>query len=63
METTAEKIKTLVSQKGITYAAISRETCIPIDALSKTFLGKRKLTAEEMVKICSFIGIDLNDLM
>ncbi len=62
MENTAEKIRSVISRKGITYAAISRETQIPIDALSKTFLGKRKMTAEEMIKICNFISIDLDDL-
>lgn len=60
--TVAQEIKSLVDEKGISYTFISAKTGIPVDAISKTFMGKRKLTADEMIAICSVTGIDLSDL-
>lgn len=50
--TVAQKMKLLIEQKGITYTFISEKTGIPVDALSKSFLGKRRLPADEMISIC-----------
>ena len=61
-ETEAQKMKLLIEQKGITYTFISEKTGIPVDALSKSFLGKRRLPADEMISICREVGIDLSDL-
>ncbi len=60
--TVAQKMKLLIEQKGITYTFISEKTGIPVDALSKSFLGKRRLPADEMISICCEVGIDLSDL-
>ena len=60
--TVAQKMKLLIEQKGITYTFISEKTGIPVDALSKSFLGKRRLPADEMISICREVGIDLSDL-
>ena len=60
--TVAQEIKSLVDEKGISYTFISAKTGIPVDAISKTFMGKRKPTADEMIAICSVTGIDLSDL-
>ena len=60
--TVAEKLKIIVENKGITYAHISKVTSIPIDTISKTLRGKRKLTADEMVAICNATETDLNDI-
>ena len=57
--TVAQKMKLLIEQKGITYTFISEKTGIPVDALSKSFLGKRRLPADEMISICREVGIDL----
>lgn len=59
----AQRMKTLVQARGVTYTFISAKTGIPVDAISRAFLGKRKLPADEMVKICEAVGIDLNDLV
>ena len=60
--TVAQKMKLLIEQKGNTYTFISEKTGIPVDALSKSFLGKRRLPADEMISICREVGIDLSDL-
>lgn len=58
----ASKIKMLIENRGITYTFISSKTGIPVDAISRSFLGKRRLPADEMVLICNATGIDLNEL-
>lgn len=59
----AQRMKSLVQERGVTYTFISAKTGISVDAISRAFLGKRKLPADEMVKICEAVGIDLNDLV
>lgn len=61
--TAAARIKELVNSKGVSYTFISDKTGIPVDAISRTFLGKRRLMADEMIAICSAVGIDLQDLL
>lgn len=58
----AQKIKDIIDGRGITYTFISSKTGIPVDAISKSMMGKRKLPADEMIAICKAIGVDLNDL-
>ena len=58
----ATRIKELIEEKGVTYTFISEKTGIPVDALSKSFLGKRRLPADEMVAICDAVSIDLKEL-
>lgn len=60
--TVAQKIKALVDSKGVTYTFIASKTGIPVDAISRSFSGKRRLPADEMIAICEAVGIDLNDL-
>lgn len=63
MSNIADIIKAYVDGKGITYSFISEKTGIKVDALSKTFLGRRKLPADEMVRICLCVGLDINQLV
>lgn len=58
----AERLKQLVDDKGVTYSFISSRTGIPVDAISKSLLGKRRLPADELVNICNVVGIELNEL-
>lgn len=58
----AERIKELVEERGVTYTFISVKTGIPVNSISRTFLGKRRLPADEMVAICNAIGVDLPEL-
>lgn len=58
----AERLKQLVDDKGVTYSFIASKTGIPVDAISKSLLGKRRLPADELVDICNVVGIELNEL-
>ena len=58
----AEKMKRLVEDKGISYTFISEKTGIPVNAFSRSFLGKRRFPADAMLLICNAIGLDLGDL-
>ena len=55
-----QKIREEIMKRGMTLTHLSKETAIPLDALSKTFLGKRRLQADELVKICKAMNIDLD---
>lgn len=57
----ALKMKEIVDGRGITYTFISDKTGIPIDTISRIFLNKRRFMADEMIKICAAIGVDLNE--
>lgn len=57
----AERMKTLVESKGVSYTFISEKTGIPVNAISRSLMGKRRLPADEMILICNVIGVDLGD--
>ena len=57
-----EKIKKIVDERGIKYTAISQATHIPIDAISRSFNGKRKILGDELILICKFLNLELDDL-
>lgn len=59
----AQEIKRLVDARGVSYTFIATKTGISVDALSKSFAGKRRMTADEMISICTAVGIDLVDLV
>lgn len=58
----AEKLKKIADDRGIKYSAIAANTGIPVDLISKSFLGKRKLIADEMLLICGYMNVDMRDL-
>ena len=57
-----DTLKKDIESKGITYTYISNTTGISVDKLSRTFLKKRKLQAEELILICLSTGIDIDKL-
>lgn len=57
-----DTLKKEIESKGITYTYISNTTGISVDKLSRTFLKKRKLQAEELILICLSTGIDIDKL-
>lgn len=59
----AQRIKRIVDDKGVSYTYIANKTGLSVDAISKSFLGKRRMTADEMISICAAVGIDLADLV
>lgn len=58
----AMQLKKMVEERGVTYTFLSNKTGISVDAISKNFMGKRRMLADEMISICMVMGIDLNDL-
>lgn len=58
----AQKLKRAIEERGVMRTFISKKTGIPLDALSKTFSGKRRLTADEFIAICGALEIDMNSM-
>jgi len=58
----AEKLKSIVDERGTTYTFLSKRTGIKVDAISKSLSGKRRLPADEMVALCYALNVDLCDL-
>lgn len=56
----AIRLKAIVDSRGIKLMAISRATGIPVDAISRSFLGKRKMLADEFLSICRFLELDVS---
>lgn len=59
----AIRLKNIIDDRGVKYIAISKATGIPVDAISRSFLGKRKMLADEFVAICDFLHISSDDLL
>lgn len=58
----AEQLKEKIELKGITYSSISRKTNIPVNTISRSLMGKRKLLADELILICRATDIELGEL-
>ena len=54
------RLKQALDSRGITQKSCAKLLGITEKTLS--FLGKRRLPADEMVSICREVGIDLSDL-
>ena len=59
--TAAERLKSVIESRGTTYAFLSTRTKIPAGLLSRCFLGKRKLSADEFLAICAALDIGLGE--
>ena len=59
----AEVLKEIIDGKGIKYTYIASKTGISVNNISRSLSGKRRLPADEMVKICVAVGIDLNEMV
>ncbi len=59
----AEKLKSIIDERGTTYTFLSKKTGITVDAISKSLSLKRRLPADEMVAICRVLDVDLGDLI
>lgn len=53
----AEQIRRYIEKKGIKQVAIANATGMSKVAVSETLNGNRTLTAEEMKRICCFLGV------
>lgn len=59
--TAAEKVRYLIDARGVSYTFLSKKTGISVNAISRSLSGKRRFPADEMVAICSVIGVDLGE--
>lgn len=51
------KIKEYLDENGIKYSYLSEKTGMPMNILSPTLNGKRKMSAEEYFMICGILGL------
>lgn len=51
------RIKRYLDKNGIKYSFVSEKTGIPMNILSPTLSGKRKMSAEEFILICKALGV------
>ncbi len=59
----AKALRELINSKGVKYSFISEKTGIPVNQISRSLMGKRRLPADEMVAICNAIGVDIGELL
>ena len=51
------KIKEYISQKGLKLGAVAERAGIPLNTFSAMVNGKRRITVEEYVSICSALDV------
>lgn len=51
------KVKKYLDENGIKYSYLSEKSGIPMNMLSPTLNGKRKLSVEEYFTICEVLGL------
>ena len=51
-------IKSYLDENGIKYSFVANEVGIPNNIFSAMLNGKRKIVAEEYIKICNVLKID-----
>lgn len=56
-------LKRHLDKKGITIYRLAKETGIKYELLRRVFVGKRKLTADELLCILSVVDITVSDIM
>jgi transcriptional regulator with XRE-family HTH domain len=51
------KVKKYLDENGIKYSYLSEKAGIPMNLLSPTLNGKRKMSVEEYFRICEVLGL------
>lgn len=51
------KVKKYLDENGIKYSFLSEKTGIPMNILSPTLNGKRRMSVEEYFMICEALGL------
>ncbi len=54
-------IASVVKERGLKIKALAERAGIPYDHLSKSLNCKRKLTGEELLKLCTYLEIDIKN--
>lgn len=55
-----QKLSDYVSSHGIRTSFIAKSSGIPPEFLRRAFQGKRKLSADELIRICSSLQLGLD---
>ena len=58
MDACTKAVAQYIEEKCMSISAISQKTGIPRGILYRCFDGRRKLRADEFMKICEFLEID-----
>ncbi len=53
------KIKNYIQEEGLKYKAIADRIGVPLNSFSAMLNGKRRITADEYVKICKALNVPL----
>lgn len=53
----------IIKSKGITNSFLSKKTGIKEDAISRMRLSKRKIQAEELIKMCVVLNVDVGEII
>ena len=53
-------IKKFLDENGIKYSFVANGANIPVNSFSSMINGKRKMTAEEYVRICQVLQVDFD---
>jgi len=61
-ETTGAAIRKLRLAKGLTLAALSEASGVPISTLSRVELGQNSLNYEKLVRLCRVLNVDIEGL-
>lgn len=51
------KVKKYLDENGIKYSYLSEKAGIPMNMLSPTLNGKRKMSVEEYFRVCGVLGL------
>ena len=54
-------ISSVVEKRGLKIKALAERVGIPYDYLAKSLNCKRRLTGEELVKLCTYLEIEIKD--
>lgn len=62
MDKIVDLLNKKITDNGIKQSYISKQTNIPVDTISKILSGKRKITAEEFLKICKVLDVRQSEI-
>ena len=54
-------IRNHIEDRGIKLVFIANKATMSKDTLSKSLSGKRKLKPREFIRVCSVLGLNIND--
>jgi len=61
MQQAYQVIAQRVKERGISKAELGRRIGIDDELLRRALIGKRKIPADEFVKLCQILGLEISD--